>query len=83
VIAGDTTTFKTTILKTISYKYASKKMWLPMSCYMTLSKLKAEIVNFAGGVNRKHDDTLILIDDLHLQSNIKVDILDYLRMWTK
>ena len=50
---------------------------------MTLSKLKAEIVNFAGGVNRKHDDTLILIDDLHLQSNIKVDILDYLRMWTK
>ena len=58
-------------------------MWLPMSCYMTLPKLKSEIRNFAGGVNRKSDDTLILIDDLHLQSNIKVDILDYLRMWSK
>jgi energy-coupling factor transporter ATP-binding protein EcfA2 len=83
VILGDNSTFKSTILKAISYKYASRKLWLPMSCYMTLPKLKSEITNFAGGVNRKHDDAIILIDDLHLQSNIKVDILDYLRMWSK
>ena len=53
-----------------------------MSCYLTLPKLKSEVANFAGGEKRKHDDRLILIDDLHLQSNINVDVLDYLRMWT-
>lgn len=58
-------------------------MWLPMSCYMTLPKLKSQISSFAGGVNRKNDDTIILIDDMHLQSNINVNVLDYLRMWAK
>lgn len=83
IIAGDTSTFKSTILKTISYRYANKKMWLPMTCYMTLQKLKTEISGFAGGIKKKDEDSLILIDDLHLQSNLKVDILEYLRMWTK
>jgi hypothetical protein len=31
VILGDNSTFKSTILKAISYKYASRKLWLPMS----------------------------------------------------
>lgn len=83
VIAGNTPTFKSTILKSISHKYANKKMWLPMSCYMTLPLLKSQIGSFAGGVKRKDQDSLILIDDLHLQSNLKIDVLEYLRMWIK
>ena len=59
------------------------KLWLPVSCYMTLPKLKSEIANFSGGINKKHNDSIILIDDIHLQSNLNIDILDYLRMWIK
>jgi hypothetical protein len=83
IIAGDTPTFKSTILKAISYKYGSNKLWLPMTSYLTLPNLKSEISNFAGGVKKKNDDSIILIDDLHLQSNLKVDVLEYLRMWVK
>ena len=83
VIVGDTPTFKTTILNSISHKYSNKKMWLPMSCYLTLSDLKSEINKFAGGVKKKDEDSVILIDDLHLQSNLNVDVLEYLRMWNK
>lgn len=83
IIVGDTSTFKTSILKSISYKYGCKKLWLPVSWYMTLPKLKSEIFNFSGGINKKHEDSIILIDDIHLQSNLNIDMLDYLRMWTK
>lgn len=31
IIVGDTSTFKTSILKSISYKYGCKKLWLPVS----------------------------------------------------
>lgn len=45
--------------------------------------MKSEVANFAGGVKKKHDDSIIFIDDLHLQSNLTVDVLEYLRMWNK
>ena len=83
IIAGDTPTFKSTIMKSISNKHGSNKLWLPMSSYITLPHLKTELSNFAGGVMKKNDDCIIFVDDLHLQSNLKVDILEYFRMWTK
>lgn len=59
-----------------------------MSSYLTLEKLKNEVENHYIPKRRnqlepadKSKKIVFIIDDLHLQSNLKVNILEFLRTW--
>jgi len=52
-----------------------------MTAYLTLKKFKESIDLTFGEGNKIHKNNLIVIDDLHLQSNLNVDIIEFLRMW--
>lgn len=52
-----------------------------MTAYLTLKKFKHSIDQTFGEGNKIHKNNLIVIDDLHLQSNLTTDIIEFLRMW--
>lgn len=61
-----------------------------MSSYLTLGKLKQVVEkNYVAKRKKvfapKNDGkkVIIMIDDLHLQSNLKLNVLEFIRTWTQ
>ena len=91
LIAGPPATSKTTIVKTFvaSNKHAYDSVFIPLTCSLTIDKLKAEIEskyearrkNFLE-VKNTGKKVLLIIDDLHLHNNTETNFLEFIRTWS-
>ena len=60
-----------------------------MSAYLSFEKLRSGIEKLYVAKRKKifepkngHKKVVILIDDVHLQSNLKINLMEFLRSWT-
>jgi hypothetical protein len=77
----------TTFLKRYDESY--KKLIVPMSAYMTLEKLKSNIESNYIQKRRNYLEPkdssrklILMIDDVHLSSNLKTNTFEFLRTWS-
>ena len=91
-VIGPQGTSKTVILHTFAQRQAEKfdTIQVPMSAYLTFDRLRAVIESNYIAKRKKayvpkdeNKKIIIMIDDLHLQSNLKVNIVEFMRTWTK
>jgi len=89
-LIGPSSSSKTIILNTFSNKMtvAVNKVIVPMTSYLTLEVLKAKIESNYTAKRKNtlipkdsNKRTLLVIDDVHLQRNLKVEVLEFLRSW--
>ena len=89
-VLGPSGTSKSIAINTFIKKYNDqyKGIILPMSCYLTLDKLKDEFETHYTAKRRnqleptdKTKRVIFIIDDLHLQSNLQINVLEFLRTW--
>ena len=90
-LVGPSSSSKTVILNTFQNKMVTPvaTISIPMSAYMTLDRLRTKIEE---KYMSKRKNTLIprdsnkrvvlVIDDVHLQKNLHVEILEFIRSWS-
>ena len=90
-LVGPSSSSKTVILNTFHTKTGSSisTVSVPMSAYMTLERLRTKVEE---NYMQKRKNTLIpresekrivlVIDDIHLQKNLHVEILEFIRSWS-
>lgn len=91
-VLGPQGTSKSVILNTFIQRQEEnlESIIIPMSGYLSFEQLR-KVVESRYMAKRKKKYTpknelkkiLIVIDDIHLQSNIKLNILEYFRTWTQ
>ena len=90
LMVGPSATSKSTALATFMKKNsdAFHQVIVPMSSYLTLSNLNREIEKFYMAKRRNilelEDSSkrvVLMIDDIHLQTNIWTEVLDFIRTW--
>ena len=89
-LVGPASSSKTVILHTFASKMNEpvKQVTVPMSAYLTLERFRERVEE---NYTYNRHDTLIpkdpskrllfVIDDVHLQRNLEVDLLEFLRAW--
>lgn len=77
-----------TYLKRINGDSKFQITQIPMSAYLTIERVKETVEQFYVYKRRnllepkdKERNIVLMIDDVHLQSNLKVNILEFLRTW--
>jgi hypothetical protein len=90
-LIGPQSSSKTVILNTFEKKLNPQvsTLSIPMTAYLTLDRLRYKIeekyINKRKNVLVPKDPTkkiLLVIDDIHLQRNLKVEVLEFIRSWT-
>lgn len=89
-LIGPSSSSKTVILNTFAAKMqaASHSVSVPMSAYLTLDLFKNKVED---NYRKKRESALVprdpskqillIIDDIHLQKNLKVELLEFIRSW--
>jgi len=89
-IIGPSATSKTTALQTFAKKHREsyETLNIPMSAYLTFGKLKEAIEKHYFPKKRNllepkdpHKKIILIIDDLHLHSNLQINVLEFFRSW--
>ena len=90
-LIGPSSSSKTVILNTFETKLttATKCLPVPMSAYLTLQRLRTKIEE-CYTCKRKNtlvprdakQKVLLVIDDIHMQRNLKVEVLEFIRSWS-
>ena len=90
-LIGPSSSSKSVILNTFESKltFQSKVLPVPMSAYLTLQKLRNKVEecyhfkrkNTLVPKNPK-EKILLSIDDVHMQRNLKVEVLEFIRSWS-
>ena len=90
-LIGPSSSSKTVILQTFSHKISTpvKTIQIPMSAYLTTTKLRKKIEenypakrkNFLIPKDPKKRLVLV-IDDIHMQRNLKIEVLEFIRSWS-
>ena len=77
-----------TFLKKINGDSKFSLFQIPMSSYVTIERIKETVEGFYILKRRnllipkdKERSIVLLVEDVHLQSNLKVNILEFLRTW--
>jgi hypothetical protein len=89
-LLGPSGTSKSVILSTFAQRNAQyyTSINIPMSAYLTIDKLKKAVESHYTAVRKnlyepkeKEKKVLLILDDLHLQSNLEINLLEFLRTW--
>lgn len=82
-LTGETSTFKSSLLKSLQRQCSTvnKYINIPLSAYLSLKTFKDSIETQFGSNARLPWNNLIIIDDLHLQSNLTTNLLEFLWVW--
>ena len=90
-LIGPQSSSKTVILNTFEMKIPTPvtSVTVPMSAYLTLDKLR-HMIETKYDSKRKNmmvpkdpkKKILLVIDDIHMQRNLKIEVLEFLRSWT-
>ena len=90
-LIGPHSSSKTVILNTFAAKMqaASHSVSVPMSAYLTLDLFRERVEE---NYRKKRENALVprdpskqillIIDDVHLQKNLQVELLEFLRSWS-
>ena len=90
-LIGPQSSSKTVILNTFEKKLNPQvsTLSIPMTAFLTMERLRSKIeekyVNKRKNVLVPADPNkkiLLVIDDIHLQRNLKVEVLEFIRAWT-
>ena len=91
-ILGPRSTSKSVILSTYvkRTKLEMNPVQIPMSCFLTFDRIRSVVERCYLQKRQKlfipkdpKKKTLIVIDDVHLQANLRINVLEFLRTWTK
>ena len=89
-VVGPSGTSKTIALNTFAKRFNDQyhSVIVPMSSYLIIQNLKKTIESYYILKRKnllepieKEKRVVLMIDDLHLQANLKLDILEFLRTW--
>ena len=89
-MVGASATSKSTALHTFAKKFTDEYITVivPMSSYLTLDKLKKTVEKNYIAQRRNQLEPIdakkkvvLLIDDLHLQTNLRLNVLEFIRTW--
>ena len=90
-LIGPQSSSKTVILNTFEKKLpqAMATVSIPMTAYLTMDRMRQKIEE---KYTKKRKNTLVpadsnkrivlVIDDIHLQRNLKIEVLEFIRAWT-
>jgi hypothetical protein len=88
---GPSSSSKSVILHTFANKSTTpvKPVYIPMSAYLTTAKMRKIIEENYVAKRRSHlvpkdpkKKLVLVIDDVHMQRNLKVEVLEYIRTWS-
>ena len=91
-VLGPQGTSKSVILNTFVQRAADRfdTIQMPMSAYLSFDRLRKVVESHYVAKRKKafvpkNEDKkiLIMIDDLHLQSNLKINLVEFMRTWTQ
>lgn len=90
-VMGPQGTSKTVILHTFAQRAADRfdTIQIPMSAYLSFDRLRKVVESHYVAKRKKafvpkdeNKKVLIMIDDLHLQSNLRINLIEFMRTWT-
>ena len=89
-LIGPSSSSKSVMLNTFESKMTKpvSQVLVPMSAYLTLTRMKAKIEQCYTPKKKNSlvpadpsKKVLIVIDDIHMQRNLKVEVLEFIRSW--
>ena len=90
-LVGPSSSSKTVILNTFQQKLTTpiRTITVPMSAYLTLERLRYKIEEHYTAKRKNtlvpadpNKRVLLVIDDIHLQRNLGVEVLEFIRSWS-
>jgi hypothetical protein len=91
-VLGPQGTSKSVILSTFAQRSQEQfdSVTVPMSSYLTFERLKKTVEKLYVAKRKKvfaprneRKKVIIMIDDLHLQGNLKLNLIEFMRTWTQ